>query len=477
MPIKYLHAAILKIESLMHFFQSLISVVYSFFRYALISLLLVILMIPPSFAQTRSISIIRDAEIENTIKEIALPLLKAAGLGGRNINIIIVKNREFNAFVADSSRIFINMGAISQTDHPNQLAGVLAHEIGHMAGGHLNRLRERIKRTRTIAIASALLGAGATAAGAQTGNSGLATVGQAVTAGGQHYALRDLLAYQRSEEIAADRAAINYLHTAGQSAKGMIDVFEIFASQSMFTKDSADPYARSHPMPRDRINSTTRLAQKSRYFDVKDSQQAQLKYDLIKAKLYAYYASGTAVLRRYDAKRNDLPALYARAIATYRTQGVKKALPLVDRLIQSAPSYPYFHEFKAQILFETGNANQAISAAQKAVSLKGDVGMFRVLLGRAYLAKGGDGNLTKAISQLEKGLRLDPLIHVGYQQLAMAYGQKGDIANAELTSAEGELMRNNEQAALRHAKRAQEGFSKGSPGWLKAGDILHSLGE
>lgn len=448
------------------FFRALFLVIISSF----------VMMLTLSSAKAVSIPIIRDAEIENELKNIARPLLNAAGLGGRDVDIVIVNSRVFNAFVADSRRIFINMGAITQSENPNQIAGVIAHEIGHLAGGHLNNLRQELRRANAIAIAAALIGAGVSAAGAATGNDSLTSSGQGVILGGQGSALSGLRAYQRSEEIAADRAAIKYLNATGQSAKGMLDVFEVFASQTMFTKSSIDPYARSHPMPRDRINSTQRLAQNSRYFDQKDKAQDQLRYDLIKAKLFAYYASSTTTFSRYNKNRNDLPALYARAIATYRASGAKKALPIIDTLINAAPQYPYFHEFKGQMLFESARVSEAIPAISKAVSLLPDEGQFRILLGRAYLAKGGAGNVNEAIKQLEAGIKTDPEIQIGFQALAMAYGQKGEIGKAELVTAQGNLRRNDKSGALRHAKRAQNHFSKGSSGWLKAEDIIQSLG-
>ncbi len=441
--------------------------------FSIISCILSFNIIFSSLAHARNVPIIRDAEIENMIQSLARPLLSVAGIPNTGTKIIIVRNREFNAFVSDPGRIFINMGAIMDTKTPNQLSGVIAHEIGHLAGSHLSRLRERLKRARTLAIVSALFGAGTSIAGAAQGNSDVTALGQGIAAGGSTAAMRDLLSYRRSEELAADKAGLSYLRATKQSAKGMIEVFEKFASQSMFLKNSIDPYSQSHPMPRDRIASTLKSAQASPYYDKQVSAQDQLRYDLIKAKLAAYTTSATTILKRYKKSDNSLPAVYARAIALYRSKGVKDALPLVNRLINSAPKYAYFHEFKGQIYLETAQPKAAIAPLREAVKLNPNSGLIRVTYGRALLALNNDKSHNEAIKQLERGLRLDPQIIIGHRQLAIAYGAKGQIGKAELATARAYLYSGRTDLTAHHAKRAKEKLKRGSPSWLQADSLAN----
>lgn len=218
----------------------------------------------------RQISVFRDAEVEALVADYVAPILRAAGIRGSSIQVVLVNERDFNAFVADGRRIFINLGVLLQSDTPNEVIGVLAHETGHLAGAHLTRLRQEISRSQIISAVTMLAGAAAMAAAASAGSSEGVAAGQGIALGGQTAAQRSLLAYQRGEELAADRAAITYLNATGQSAQGMLEVFGRFADQTMFTGRFVDPYVRSHPMARDRINQIERLARQSQYFERRD---------------------------------------------------------------------------------------------------------------------------------------------------------------------------------------------------------------
>ena len=213
-------------------------------------------------AQRGRIKLVRDAETEELIRDYARPIFKAAGLKPGNIRIHLVNDPQMNAFVVDSKRMFINTGTIIISKTPNEVIGVLAHETGHIAGGHLIRLRQALRNAQTINVIGAVLGAGAAAAGAISGNADAARVGGAIISAAPGVAQRTFLNYARTEEIAADRAAIRYLEKTGQSAKGMLTTFERFADQALFSSQYVDPYILSHPLPRERISQIERLAKK-----------------------------------------------------------------------------------------------------------------------------------------------------------------------------------------------------------------------
>src|ERR1700709_2744191 len=162
--------------------------------------------------------ILRDTESEQLLREYTRPILRTAGLEKQNIQMVIINESVFNAFVADGRRIFVNYGAIMQSETPNQIIGVLAHETGHLAGGHLAKLREQLASAQTQMIIAMLLGAGAMVAGARSGNanSGLANVGAAAVAAPQEMIRRNLLSYVRQQEENADRARVKLLTATGQ---------------------------------------------------------------------------------------------------------------------------------------------------------------------------------------------------------------------------------------------------------------------
>ncbi|WP_319529159.1 M48 family metalloprotease [uncultured Cohaesibacter sp.] len=421
-------------------------------------------------AQGRKLRLVRDAETEELIRDYARPILKAAGLNPGNIRIHLINDSRTNAFVIDGKRIFINTGTLISAKTPNEVIGILAHETGHIAGGHLVRLRQAVENAQTLAVIGMLLGAGAVAAGAAAGNGNAATIGGSIVTAAPGIAQRSFLNYARTEEIAADRAAIKYLNQTGQSAKGMLTTFQRFADQDLFADRYADPYVRSHPLPRERISQIERLAKSSPNFDKKDSASLQFRHDMVRAKLSGFTLRGDRVMRTYKGK--DLPSVYAQAVAVYRLGSHKKALRMVDSLIKASPDYPYFWELKGQILLETGSADQAIAPLNKAVSMRPDEGLLRVMLGQALLSSKSNRNYQAAITNLSRGLQHDPDQAIGYRLLAQAYDQTGQRAKAEMATANGYFAQGDIGAAKAMATRAQSKLKRGSPEWLQAEDII-----
>ena len=428
----------------------------------------------PAHAQEKdaaqALPVIRDAEIEQLLRDYTRPVLRAAGLGQRNIRVVIINDRSFNAFVIDAKRIFVNTGALMDSETPNQIIGVLAHETGHIAGGHLSKLRSELANAETAMIITMLLGVGAIAASA-TSRGNVGGNPMAAIAGPQSMILRSLLAYQRQQEEQADRAGVNFLTQTGQSAKGMYDTFKRFADQQLFAGQHADPYLQSHPMAAERIAALAEVARANPYWDKKDSPELQQRHDLVRAKLFGYLDQPDTLTRRYPLSNTSLAARYARAVSAFRHSDLRGAMAQIDGLIQAQPNNPYFLELKGQALVESGRGREAIAPLRHAISLAPDPTLIHVLLGQALVSANDPALVEEAITNLRKALSSDPEIADAYDHLAIAYGRKGDLADADLASAQAAFNRGNLPTARQLAARAKGRFAIGSPGWVKADDI------
>ncbi len=298
----------------------------------------------PVRAQTppnAGIPIIRDAEIEQLLRDYTKPIFRVAGLSDQNIHVVIINDRSFNAFVMDAHHIFVNAGALMESKTPNQIIGVFAHETGHIVGGHLSKMRQELANAQSAAIVAMLLGVGALAAGARSGNADMGNIGGAIMQAPQSYIAHSLLAYQRAQEEYADRAGVRFLTETGQSAKGMYDTFKRFANETMFESRYIDPYVLNHPMPEERMEELANLVH-NQYWDKKDPPELQFRHDMMRAKLYGFMDPPNEVMRRYPPSDSSLPARYARAISTYRYGDLRDAIAQIDGLIRSMPNYPLF---------------------------------------------------------------------------------------------------------------------------------------
>ncbi|WFU68853.1 MULTISPECIES: M48 family metalloprotease [unclassified Bradyrhizobium] len=438
-----------------------------------------LLPVPAAHAQAKGPQVLRDTETEQLLREYTRPILRVAGLEKQNIQMVILNEASFNAFVADGRRIFVNYGAILQSETPNQIIGVLAHETGHLAGGHLSKLREQLATAQTQMIIAMLLGAGAIAAGStrgssSAGNNGLANAGAAAIAGPQEMIRRSLLSYQRQQEENADRAGVKFLTATQQSPKGMYETFKRFTSESLFAARGADPYLQSHPMPAERVAALQEFASSSPYWDKKDDPALQLRHDMVRAKISAFMERPETVYRRYPQTNDSLPARYARAISTYLHGDLRSALAQIDALIQVQPNNPYFYEVRGQALLESGKPADAIAPLRKAVALSNNAPLIEMLLGQALVGTDNKAYTDDAVRILRAAVAREPEAPLGYTQLAMAYGRKGDYAEADLASAQAAYLRGDNKTARELATRAKTRFAVGTPGWVKADDIVAS---
>ena len=429
---------------------------------------------PARAQETKGPRVLRDSETEQLLREYTRPILRAAGMEKQNIQMVILNDGSFNAFVADGRRIFVNYGAILQSETPNQLIGVLAHETGHLAGGHLAKLRQQLANAQTQMIIAMLLGAGAIAAGSRSGNanSGLADVGAAAIAAPQAMILRSVLSYQRQQEESADRAGVRLLTATGQSPRGMYETFKRFTSDSLFAAHGADPYLQSHPMPAERVAALEQLARSSPYWDKKDDPALQLRHDMVRAKISAFMERPETINRRYPLSNDTLPARYARAISTYLHGDLRSALAQIDALIHVQPNNPYFYEVRGQALLESGKPAEAIPPLRKAVQLSNNAPLIEMLLGQALVGTDNKAYTDEAIRILRAAVAREPEAPLGYTQLAMAFGRKGDYAEADLASAQAAYLRGDNKTARELAIRAKTRFPVGTPGWIKADDIV-----
>lgn len=431
--------------------------------------------VSPAEAQNRGrISIVRDTEIEQLLREYSAPIFRAAGINASQTDIVLIQDRTFNAFVANGRRIFMNVGVLMDADTPNEVIGVIAHESGHIAGGHLARLRQEISNAQILAAIGMLAGAGAAvgaAASRNVGNAGLGAAG--VFSGGAEIARRSLLAYQRSEEQAADRAAVRFLDATGQSSRGMLRTFERFAESGMFSSRSVDPYQISHPLPQERIAQLQTLAKASPNFDAKDSPALQARHNLARAKLFGFIDRQDGVSRRYPPHDMSAPARYARAIAAHRSGRQQEALAGIDSLLREQPGNAHFHELRGQVLLESGRAQAAVEPLRRAARASPRSGLIRAMLGQALLGSGNPAALDEAIRELSYAAQREKELSDPHRHLANAYARKGNIAMAELSAAQAAFLEGDLVTAQTQATRAAQKLPAGSPAKLRAEDIVN----
>jgi predicted Zn-dependent protease len=429
----------------------------------------------PAFADSdrKGPSLIRDAEIESLMRLYTKPIFHAAGLNPGSVHVYLINDPRINAFVAGGQRIFINTGLLAQAKTPNEVIGVLAHETGHIAGGHLARMQNEIARKSSLTIIGMLLGAAAVAGGAVAGESEVAQAGGGIMSGTQSLTQRMLLSYSRALEGSADQAAIKFLNATGQSGKGMLMLFQKLATQSMAALQDVSPYVMSHPMPLERIRALEIEAKGSKYFDTPDKPEIMLRHKLMQAKLVGFLQPMQTVFQRYPLSDTSLPGRYARSIAMFRSGDTRNAIAVIDSLIRDLPSDPYFYELKGQALLEGGQPAQAVAPLRQAIKMLPNSGLIRIMLAQSLLGTEDRANAEAALSELRLARKTEDDTPSLYQFMATAYGQTGDIPRADLATAEAAYFRGDKKLAEEKAKVAMATLKRGSPDWLRANDILN----
>ncbi len=422
------------------------------------------LSLRPETAQARRITFIRDAEIEDTIRLFGIPLFAVAGLEPSAVRVHLVKDPAINAFVANGQRIFLNTGLLIASDNANQVIGVMAHETGHITGGHLARTHQALQDASANSIMAFVLGAAAIAAGQ-------GQAGSAIIAGGQHVAQRSFLKYSRIQESSADQAALDILKKTGQSAQGMLAFFKKLGDQEALLTASQDPYIRTHPLTRTRLETIQAAVARTRNSNSPERLDFVARHSRMKAKLIAFLQYPADTFRKYPESDRSIAGRFARSIAFHKKRQTQKALDLMSGLIAEYPEDPYFHEFHGQILLESGRPAEAVAPYQRAVALHPDSILLRIGLGQAQVSDEKVSHIDNAIKNLQQAVRMVPDNPRAWRWLGMAYSRNGDIGLASLATAERYFLTGKFRDAVGQATRAERILAKGSPGWLRAQDL------
>ena len=420
-------------------------------------------------SEARSLNLVRDAEIEETLRLYANPVFEAAGLSPKSIRLHLVNSDQVNAFVSNGMRIFLNTGLLRISRNPGQVIGVIAHETGHIAGGHLARLKDEVENRTAQAILSTALGA---AAGIATGDP---RVAQAVISGGITLAERGLLRHSRTDESAADQAAMRFLDRSKTSSRGLMEFLGILEDRETIAGGVQDLYRRTHPITADRVQIVREHAAQSPW-DGKDlPDDFHRRHARMVAKLDGYLDPPEKTLARYDASDTAIAARYARAIANYRIPKLGEALASIDGLIAEAPEDPYFRELRGQTLFENGRGAEALAAYREAVRLAPHAGLIRIELGRAAIEVGTPETLEEAVRNLREAVRRDPRSARAWYWLGIAEGRSGQRVLADLALAEHALLTGDIRRAGSLADRAGRKLPENSADWHRAQDILNRV--
>lgn len=416
-------------------------------------------------AQSSRPRLIRDAEIESTLRAYADPIFAAAGLDTSVVQVHIIQDKRINAFVSGGMQIFVHTGLLTQAKTPNELIGVIAHETGHIQGGHLARRKEELENRTIEAIIGILAGV---AVGVASGNAG---VGVGAATLGQSIATANLLQYSQAQEGAADQAAFRLLEATEQSPKGMVDFFRVLVRQEALSSINQDPYLRTHPLTTSRVDTAEAALRQSTYADRQDPPELMARHERMLAKLNGYLEPLGRVMQMYPEKDQSVPARYARAIALYRASRMDEAVAVMDDLLAESPDDPFFLEQKAQILYENRRIREALPLYQRALDLAPAEPLIRMELATAQVESKDPSLLQSAVANLNEVVRLEPKNAGAFYELGQAYYDLGDEPMAALSQAEAALARGKNKEAKQFAERALEGLKEGSPGWLKAQDI------
>ena len=390
-----------------------------------------VLAAQPAAAQ----SILRDAETEALLQDMAAPLVEAAGLKPGNVDIVLVNDPSINAFVAGGQVVYLHSGLIDAADTANEVQGVIAHELGHITGGHIIRSSEGMGTATNISIVSLLLGVAAAVAGA-----GDAAMG--VIMAGQQAAMGKFLAFTRVQESSADAAGVQILSDAGISGRGSLAFFKKLQNQEF------------------------------RYgFSQSDDAAMQQRFERVKAKLFGYLSQPARTLQQFPESRTDVPARYARAYAYHKNAMVDQALAETQALLELNPSDPYFLELEGQILLESGKPDEALDALRQATELTNSTPLIASVFGHALIATEDAAHFDEAEQVLRAAVGRDRLNPFAWYQLGVVYAQQGDLPRARLASAEQQVMTRRYAEAIRSAQAAEIGLEAGTPDWIRAQDI------
>lgn len=410
-------------------------------------------------------SLIRDTEIEDMLKDFATPIVQAAGLNPESVDIYIVNDQTLNAFVTRGQNVFFHTGILTEFDTPNQLKGVMAHEVGHIASGHLARSGQSTRGAYGTMLVAAGIGLAAILAGE-------AEAGAVLLGSSQQFATLDYLRYSRINESSADQAGAKYLEIAEESGTGLVEFFEKFRYQEVISEAGRYPYFRSHPLSSNRIDALREVVAESPSFEKQDSEEDLYKLSVIQAKLIGFLEAPQTVFFKYPETDISEQGRIARAVAYYRSGDIKNALRNIDSLIEEFPDNPYNHELRGQILYESGRADDALPSLRKAVELRPEAPLLNMALGQALISAKTGRDFDEGIKYIKTTLDKEPENGFAWYLLSQAYGELGQPALAKYAVAEQAYATSDYRRATEFAQRAIEDMDKTLPQYRRANDIV-----
>lgn len=410
-------------------------------------------------------SLIRDTEIENTINAYARPILEVADIPPETVTIRIIADDSLNAFVTTGNRMFLNTGTLMAAKSSAEVIGVIAHETGHIVGGHAVTFGDQMEAALTTTLLTTLLGV---AAGVATGNSDL---GMAVALGGQGTAQRQILAFSRGQESSADQFALKALDESEQTAAGLYQFFERISGQELLITDRQDPYVRTHPLTRNRMSSIQAHVDRSPYSDNPPDPALEEQHLRMVAKLYSFLKSQRLTLQKYPESDISIPGRYARSVAHYRRGRLDLAVPLIDGLIAEKPEDPYFWELKGQMLFENGRILEAIEAYRVSQRLLPHAPLILVAMAHAMVESGDPTFFEETQNALRTALQADPNDVFAWGLSAKSYAINGQPGLSAYSAAERALLLGQLGDVMRFARKAEEELQTGTPIWVRLQDL------
>lgn len=429
------------------------------------------LVLPSPGGAARAQSILRDAETEAFFRDISRDMVIAAGLEPKSVQFILVGDPSINAFVTGGQNVFIHSGLLIAADDVGELQGVIAHELGHVAGGHNVRFGEGAGPATNISLLSLVGAAAAIALGA--GEAGMAILGMGTAA-----AQGKFLSFTRDQESRADQAGAQYLGKAGISGRGSIKFFErLLGEEYRLAIKQENEYNRTHPLSGNRIAALEDVYQRDPAWNRPSNAEMNARFKRVKGKLIGFVEEPPRVFVRYPETDQSVAAHYARAYAWHRSAYADAARIEVDKLLKTAPDDPYFLELKGQILLESGKAPEALPVLRAAVANAPNEPLIMTLLGHALISTETKPAFAEAEPLLKRAIARDAENPFAWYQLGVIYDRGGDAPRAALAAAERYNLEGNAPGAAANARLAMNGLPRGTPDWIRAEDISLVAGD
>ena len=409
-------------------------------------------------------TLINDTEIEKKITEIIMPIAKAANIDAKRLKIYIVRDDDFNAFVRGGEDVFIYTGLLKQIKNPNALRAVVAHELGHTIGGHMVQISARMhdEMVRTMIIQA--LGVGLMVAG------GNPSAGIGVVAGATGIAQQSMLSFSRDEERIADDMAIDLMVRGEQNPNGLIEVFEQMHDMHGEIETRINPNRVNHPLTSERINNAKTKISKIKNIPKKSESQTtreNSEYEIVRAKLIGYLDNDKNVITKYPYSNKSDAAIYARAIANMRAGNLATAKTGTQTLIKRNPNNPYYYELLGDIEYQFGAYDDSIDAYEQSLTLSKNAPQIETALALVLSERKKTGDYARAIELCKHVILLEPSPLAYWILARVTDGGESDWAMAEFYNMNGDIA-----TAKKYAKSAQRKAKKGSPEYIKSGDIL-----